>query len=85
MAEVNKLGPDEKFDIHDRNDGTFLMEMLDWSEIYHNLFACVDFPDDWSGVRFSSGWTTSNSGGIPKGPGDFKKWATNPQLIVECQ
>lgn len=45
MAEVKKLGPDEKFDPFDRNDGTFLMEILDWSEIYHNVFACVDFPD----------------------------------------
>ena len=85
MKEVNKLGPDEKFDPFDRNDGTFLMEILDWSEIYHNVFACVDFPDYWSGVRFRSGWTATSSGGVPKGPKDFKKWATNPQFILEAE
>lgn len=85
MVEVNKLGPDEKFDPFDRNDGTFLMDMLDWSDIYHNVFACVDFPDEWSGVRFKSGWTSAKSGGVPRGPADFKKWATNPQFIVDAR
>jgi calpain len=65
-SEVNKLGADERFDIHDRNDGTFLMEMRDWGEIYHNLYACVDFPDNWFGVRFNSAWTAANSGGVPR-------------------
>lgn len=79
MVEVDKLGADEAFRLNE-NDGTFLMCYSDWRDLYSNLFACVDFPDHWSGVRFHSKWTLQNSGGVPNGPSTkmAKKWAKNP-------
>ena len=85
MTEVNKLGADEKFNPNDSNDGTFLMCYSDWRSLYNNLFTCVDFPDNWSGVRFKSKWTIQNSGGVPNGPStkQSKKWAKNPQFYLD--
>lgn len=57
---------EERFDIC-ANDGTFLMHYDDWCDNFHNLFINLDFPEDWTGVRFLSAWTKSNSGGIPHG------------------
>jgi len=33
------------------------MSFKDWRSIYGNLFACVDFTDEWSGLRFNDKWT----------------------------
>jgi len=44
QSEDEKFAPGE--------DGTFLMCYSDWRDIYNNLFISVDFPDDWSGIRF---------------------------------
>jgi calpain len=68
MPQIEKyiasLHQEEQFDIT-ADDGTFLMSYDDWSENFHNLFINIDFPEDWTGVRFMSAWTKSNSGGIP--------------------
>jgi hypothetical protein len=79
MNEINKLGEDERFDPNNSEDGTFLMCFSDWRRYFNNLFACVDFPDSWSGVRFTGEWTLNNSGGIPgEARESYAKWARNP-------
>ena len=25
----------------------------DWRDIYNNVFVCVDFPDEWCGIRYN--------------------------------
>ena len=62
---IQTLPPDEQFDI-DADDGTFFMSYEDWRDNFSTLFLNNDFPEDWTGVRFKSAWTKSNSGGIPK-------------------
>ena len=37
-------------------DGTFLINFQNWRDVYNNMYICVDFPNSWSGVRFSSEW-----------------------------
>ncbi len=54
QKQVDKLGEDEIFDPNNDQDGTFLMCYGDWRYYFSNLFACIDFPDMWSGVRFNS-------------------------------
>ena len=41
------------------------MDYADWKEQMSTLFVNVDFPEIWTGVRFRSKWTKSNSGGLP--------------------
>jgi hypothetical protein len=61
-----------------------MMHYDDWKDQFSTLFLNVDFPEDWTGVRFKSAWTKSNSGGLP-----FKhekelleRYAKNPQFMV---
>jgi len=61
---IHSLPPDEQFDM-DANDGTFLIGYEDWKDNFSTLFINIDFPEDWTGVRFKSAWTKSNSGGLP--------------------
>ena len=61
---IQQLPPDEQFDLH-ANDGTFIIDYENWRENFSTLFLNVDFPEDWTGLRFRSAWTKSNSGGIP--------------------
>jgi hypothetical protein len=61
---INTLPPDEQFDL-DADDGTFIMSYEDWRDNFSTLFINVDFPEDWTGVRFKSAWTLNNSGGLP--------------------
>ena len=84
MKELDKLAPDEKFNPEDDKDGTFLMCYSDWRYYYSNLFACVDFPDAWSGIRFISEWTIQNSGGLPtkQTTEACRAWAKNPQFSM---
>jgi calpain len=60
------------------------MAYSDWRKYFNNLFACVDFPDTWSGIRFFGQWTAENSGGVPtdQSPEMIRRWARNPQFIV---
>ena len=61
---IESLPPDERFDL-DADDGTFFMEYSEWKDIFSTLFLNVDFPDEWTGVRFKSEWNKGNSGGLP--------------------
>jgi Ca2+-binding EF-hand superfamily protein len=74
----------EEFD-PEAEDGTFLMCFKDWRNIYHNLFCCINFPDEWSGLRIIESWTKENSGGTPvkPAPGNLELWAKNPQYVLE--
>ncbi len=55
------------------------------SKIYNNLFLCIDFPDEWNGVRFIGNWTEQSAGGTPikGGKEACDQWAINPQYIME--
>ena len=53
---IKSLPPDEQFPL-EADDGTFFMEYTEWMGIFSNLFLNLDFPDNWTGVRFKSGWT----------------------------
>ena len=80
---VATLPPDEQFPL-EADDGTFFMEYGEWKDIFSTLFLNVDFPDDWTGVRFKSAWTKQNSGGLPtKMTAEMlKRYAKNPQFYV---
>lgn len=67
------------------DDGTFLIPYEDWRDNFSVLFLIIDFPDEWTGVRFKSAWTQSNSGGLPsvyERP-QLEKYARNPQFYVK--
>lgn len=64
MDYIASLPPDEQFNPN-KDDGTFFMHFDDWKDQFSTLFLNVDFPEDWTGVRFKSAWTKSNSGGLP--------------------
>lgn len=85
--ELKKIGSDEDYDPNNSNDGSFLMSFKDWRNIYHNLYACVDFSENWWGVRFSDEWNPNNSGGVPMSASkqDALNWAKNPQFIVDLK
>lgn len=76
---IQSLPPDEQFEL-DADDGTFFMPYSEWKEIFSTLFLNVDFPDQWTGVRFKSAWTAQNSGGLPtKNDKEIlRRYAKNP-------
>lgn len=80
---IEHLPPDEQFDL-DADDGTFFMPYSEWKEIFSTLFLNVDFPDQWTGVRFKSAWTPTNSGGLPNKMDALilRRYAKNPQFYV---
>jgi hypothetical protein len=49
------------------------------------LFININFPDRWTGVRFKSKWTKSNSGGLPTKYEleHLERFATNPQFLIK--
>jgi len=61
---IATLPPDEQFDLG-KDDGTFFMHYDDWKENMTALYLNIDFPEEWTGVRFHSHWTKSNSKGLP--------------------
>ena len=71
---------DDKF-IPGDEDGTFLMNYLNWREVYNNMYICLDFPDNWSAIRYKAAWDATCSGGIPSPMNEENKknWAKNPQ------
>jgi len=81
---VKSLPPDEQFDL-DADDGTFFMEYSEWKDIFSTLFLNVDFPDEWTGVRFNSACTNDNSGGLPNKMTTeiCKRYAKNPQFYIK--
>ena len=60
------------------------MEYSEWKDIFSTLFLNVDFPDEWTGVRFKSAWTKQNSGGLPNkmAPEVLRRYAKNPQFYI---
>jgi calpain len=52
----------------------------EWRDIFNNVYACLDFPHEWTGIRFSSEWTPKTSGGTPSPMTEENKirWAKNP-------
>jgi hypothetical protein len=81
---IEKLAPDEQFELG-ANDGTFMMCYEDWRDQFSTLFLNLDFPEDWTGVRFKSKWTPENSGGLPnKMQKDvLERYAKNPQFLIK--
>jgi len=41
------------------------MHYDDWKDNMSTLLLNIDFPEDWTGVRFESAWVKGNSGGLP--------------------
>jgi hypothetical protein len=35
-------------------DGSFLIDFEEWKDLFSTLFINLDFPEKWTGVRFSS-------------------------------
>lgn len=83
-AYIADLPPDEQFNPDD-DDGTFLMSFNDWKDNFTQLFINIDFPDTWTGVRFKSEWTPSNSGGLPNTYTNdaLERYARNPQFYIK--
>jgi hypothetical protein len=44
------------------------------------MYVCVDFPENWSGIRYFSEWDENTSGGIPTPMNEENRvrWAKNP-------
>jgi len=44
----------------------------------------IDFPEDWTGIRFKSAWTDVNSGGLPNTytKDVLERYAKNPQFLI---
>ena len=63
-----------------KSDGVFYMEYDDWNDCFSQLFVNMDFPEQWTGVRFESKWTKGNSMGIPRSltQHDCETYAKNP-------
>lgn len=76
---IESLPPDDQFEL-DADDGIFMMHYDDWKENFSTLFLNLDFPEDWTGVRFKSAWTKQNSGGLPHSytPEHLQRYARNP-------
>jgi hypothetical protein len=87
---IDSLPPDDQFDL-EADDGIFMMHYSDWKENFSTLFLNLDFPDAWTGVRFSSSWNHQNSGGLPTAYTAelLSRYATNPQFVIkpsnDCQ
>ena len=83
---VDKLKKEEKFEIG-AEDGTFFINYQDWSHIFNKLYVTIDFPDSWSGVRFTDNWDEKCAGGLPMPCNDktSKSWATNPQYLINIK
>jgi len=81
---INTMPPDEQFKMG-ADDGTFLMNYNDWRDNFSTLFLNVDFPEDWTGVRFRSKWTKSNAAGLPSKYEDeqLERFAKNPQFFIK--
>lgn len=87
-AELQKSGDtDEDIDLKNKDDGTFFMCFKDWRTIFDNFYACIDFEDSWSGVRFEDEWTKSTSGGVPTSASRdaARLFGKNPQFTLKLR
>lgn len=83
QAYIDTLPPDEQFDM-EADDGIFFIHYDDWKDNFTSLFINVDFPAEWTGLRFRSKWTKSNAGGLPRRyeQGQLERYAKNPQFLI---
>lgn len=84
---ISQLEDEERFDIDDENDGTFIINYKEWRTIYNNFFLVNNFPEDWWGVYFDSKWTEQTSGGLPIEGTEtaFRRFANNPQYLFKAE
>ena len=54
---------------------------------YNKLYVTIDFPDDWTGQRFTDKWDETWAGGLPMPCNEktSKSWATNPQYLIQIK
>lgn len=66
------------------DDGLFFMDFEDFIAEFDDLSVCVDFPPEYSGLRFASQWDQSSAGGVPFNnlPEEFESFKINPQFRV---
>ena len=50
------MDDEEEFSLN-ADDGIFMIPYQNFIEFFTNLYINIDFPEEWSGVRFSSAWT----------------------------
>lgn len=76
---LESLPEDERIVIGE-NDGEFFMNYQSWREQYTNMFICIDFPDEWSGIRYFAQWDETCTGGLynPFNDENCTRWANNP-------
>ena len=71
------------------NDGIFLMHYDDWKDNFSTLFVNIDFPEDWTGLRWQSEWNSAlgNAAGLPVKyePSHKAAYANNPQFLLTPQ
>lgn len=76
---------DERFEFP-ADDGTFLINYKNFRQIFNSLFVCIDFPNSWSGIRYTGNWDSKCAGGLPIPLSDANKrksFAKNPQYCLE--
>ena len=65
------------------------MHYDDWKDNFSTLFVNIDFPEDWTGVRWQSAWNVDmgNAAGLPtkyEAP-HRQQYANNPQFLLTPQ
>ncbi|CDW83096.1 cysteine protease family c02 [Stylonychia lemnae] len=83
---TSELAIDEQF-TPGEEDGTFLINFRSWRDLFNNMYICVDFPDDWTGIRFKGCWDETCSGGIPSPMTveNMQRWGKNPQYCISVE
>ncbi|CAG9316710.1 unnamed protein product [Blepharisma stoltei] len=71
----DKFDKDELFHVWGAEDNIFIMHAENFAQYFNTIMAVRDFPDEWSGVRYYTGWNPSY-GIPPRG----KNWTKNPQF-----
>ena len=69
----------------DNNDGTFIMCFSDFRNIFNKVCVSLSFPMSTIGIRFFSGWTDSECGGLPQNGGNFNVVLQNPQFYISVE
>lgn len=53
---INEMEKDERFDPYD-DDGLFFMNYKSFRSVFDKVFVAINFPDEWSAVRYKAKWT----------------------------
>lgn len=77
---------EEKFDI-EADDGLFLINYKSFRTVFNKIFIAVDFPSNFTGVRYTSQWNEESSGGLPKEgtAAALVRYAKNPQYLFKSK